>query len=128
MGVSVATEWIENKADGDYEKQDCEQKAFQKLATKLKKMFPRLLLVILADGLCPNRTIFKICRDNGWNFIFTIKEGNLPTIHKQLELPPSSFSNSRERTLAKKGIFKNQIYTWVNGVNYLDFSLLVIFL
>lgn len=126
MGVSVATEWIENKVDGDYEKQDCEQKAFQRLAITLKKMFPRLPLVILADGLYPNKTMFKICRDNGWNFIFTFKDGNLPTIHKELELLPPTLNNSRERTLAKKGILKNQVYTWVNGVDYHDFSLSVI--
>ena len=126
MGISVATEWIENQIDGDYEKQDCEQKAFQRLAIKLKKMFPRLPLVILADGLYPNKTIFKICRDNGWNFIFTFKDGNLPSIHKELELLPPLSSNTIERTLAKKDILKNQVYTWVNGVDYHDFSLSVI--
>lgn len=126
MGISIATEWIENKADENYEKQDCEQKAFQRLAIKLKKMFPRLPLVILADGLYPNKTMFKICRDNGWNFIFTFKDGNLPTIHKELELLPPSIGNSRERTLAKKNILKNQVYTWVNAMDYHDFSLSVI--
>jgi len=126
MGISVATEWIENKADGDYEKQDCEQKAFQRLAAKLKKMFPRLPLVILADGLYPNKTIFEICRDNGWDFIFTFKDGNLPTVHKELELLPPSPDNTGERTLAKKGILKKQVYSWTNGVDYHGFSLSVI--
>lgn len=126
MGISVATEWIENKIEGDYEKQDCEQKAFQRMAEKLKKMFPRLPLVILADGLYPNKSIFKICRDNDWDFIFTFKEGNLPTIHKELELLPPSPGNSAERTLAHKGILKSQVYTWENKVDYHDFSLSVI--
>lgn len=126
MGISVATEWIENKVDGNYEKQDCEQKAFQRLAIKLKKMSPRLPLVILAEGLYPNRAIFKICRDNGWGFIFTFKGGNLPTIHKELELLPPSPGNSRARTLAIKGILKSQVYTWGNGVGYHGFTLSVI--
>ncbi len=126
MAISVATEWIENEAGGHYEKQDCEQKAFQRLAIKLKEAFPRLPLVILADGLYPNQTIFKICRDNGWDFIFTFKDGNLPTIHKELELLPPSPGNTRKRTLAGKGILKNQVYTWENYLDYNGFSLSVI--
>lgn len=126
MGISVATEWVENKIDGDYEKQDCEQKAFQRLAIKLKKMFPRLPLVILADGLYPNQTIFEICRDNGWDFIFTFKDGNLPSIHKELELLPCSTVNIKERTLAKEGVLKHQVYTWGNKLDYNGFSLSVV--
>lgn len=126
MGISVATEWIENKAGGDYEKQDCEQKAFARLALRLKKMFPRLPLVILADGLYPNQTIFKICRKNGWDFIFTFKDGNLPSIHKELELLPPSSANYGERILAKQGIKKTQVYTWENGLEYNGFLLSVI--
>lgn len=89
-------------------------------------MFPRSPLVILADGLYPNKTIFEICRDNGWDFIFTFKDGNLPTVHKELELLPPSPDNTGERTLAKKGILKKQVYSWTNGVDYHGFSLSVI--
>ena len=39
--LSLATEWIENTAH-DYDKQDCEIKAFKRLAEKLKKSFKRL--------------------------------------------------------------------------------------
>jgi len=41
LAVSLATEWIENPGS-DYDKQDCEQKAFKRLSSKLKKSFPRL--------------------------------------------------------------------------------------
>jgi len=101
---AVATEWVENRADGDYEKQDCEQKVFLRLAVKLKKMFPRLPLVILADGLYPNQTIFETCRNNGWDFIFTFKDGNLPSIHKEMNCSPD---NTKERILAKGGVLKH---------------------
>lgn len=126
MGVSIATEWIENRPDGDYEKQDCEQKAFGRLASKLKKAFPCLPLVILADGLYPNQTIFKICSDNGWDFIFTFKEGNLPSVHQELELLPTSPKNKKERTLAKGGMLRKQVYSWQNGLDYNGISLSVI--
>ena len=49
---SLATEWIENP-EGDFDKQDCERKAFRRLCQKLKKQYPRLPVCILADGLYP---------------------------------------------------------------------------
>jgi hypothetical protein len=53
FSISIATEWIENP-QGEYDKQDCELKAFKRLAAKLKKPFPRLPICITADGLYPN--------------------------------------------------------------------------
>jgi len=37
FSISLATEWIENPEDENYDKQDCERKAFKRLAAKLKK-------------------------------------------------------------------------------------------
>jgi len=41
LSLSLASEWIENEKE-DYDKQDCELKAFKRLSKKLKKSFPRL--------------------------------------------------------------------------------------
>src|SRR5690554_2470526 len=60
--ISLASEFIENIPGRDFKKQDCEQKAFVRLAAKIKKHFPRLPVCILADGLYPNNTVFEICR------------------------------------------------------------------
>ena len=40
----------------------------------------RLNICIVADGLYPNQTFFQICRDHGWSWIVTFKDGNLPSI------------------------------------------------
>lgn len=48
--ISLCSEWVENP-EGDFDKQDCELKAFARLADGLKKAFPRLPICILADGL-----------------------------------------------------------------------------
>jgi hypothetical protein len=79
MAISLVSEFIENPAVGDYVKQDCEQKAFVRLALKIKKYFPRLPICILADGLYPNNTVFDICQSNGWKFIITLKDNCLKT-------------------------------------------------
>lgn len=91
MSVSIATEWIQNENGKEYDKQDYELKAFKRLAIKLKKMNPRLPLVILADGLYANQTFFKICKDNGWEFIATFKDGNLSSVHEEIRLLPVKF-------------------------------------
>lgn len=46
--ISLATERIVNDNDMPYDKQDCEQNAFKRLAQKLKQAFPRLPICILA--------------------------------------------------------------------------------
>jgi len=82
---SLASEWIENP-EGDFDKQDCERKAFVRLAKKLKQQYPRLPVCILADGLYPYENAFKICEDNGWKFIFVLQEGSLKTVQEELSL------------------------------------------
>ena len=76
--ISLDTEWIEHAAE--YEKQDCELKAFARLAETLKRRYPRLSLGIVADGLSPNQTFFRRCQENGWDWIVTFKDGNLPSV------------------------------------------------
>jgi hypothetical protein len=52
---SIGTEWIENPG-GDFDKQDCERRSFNRLSPKMKKQYPRLPICILADGLYPSVT------------------------------------------------------------------------
>jgi hypothetical protein len=84
--ISLATEWIRNKTDKDYQKQDCELNAFVRLSKKIKQLYPRLPILMLADGLYPNITGFDSCKENNWPFIFTFKEGNLKTIWEEINL------------------------------------------
>lgn len=48
VSISLISEWIENPVDQAYDKQDCERKAFTRLAARLKQAFPRLQILILA--------------------------------------------------------------------------------
>lgn len=77
FSISIGTEWVVNGEE--YTKQDCELNAFKRLAVKLKKDFPRLNICILADGLYPNNSVFDICRNNNWKFIFTLKSAPYPS-------------------------------------------------
>ena len=84
FSISISTEWVKNPVTKDFDKQDCEQKAFVRLAKKLKKDFPRLPICITADGLYPNNTVFNICKKNDWKYIITLKEGNLKSVWEEI--------------------------------------------
>ncbi len=79
FAISLATEWIANPV-GEYDKQDCERNAFVRLAAKLKHLHPRLPICLTADGLYPYQGFFQTCRANGWAFILTFQDGNLPSV------------------------------------------------
>jgi hypothetical protein len=68
--ISLATEWVENPS-GDFDKQDCERKAFIRLTEKLKKQYPRLPICILADGLYPYDGAFSTCEKYDWKYILS---------------------------------------------------------
>lgn len=65
---SMASEPIENSEEcinqsEEEIKQDCESKAFVRLAKKIKKSFPRLPIIITADGLYISQKVIQICMD-----------------------------------------------------------------
>lgn len=90
---SIATEPIQNTEEyinqgEDKVKQDCESKAFARLAAKIKKRFPRLPIVITADGLYVNQKVIQICMDYGWDYIIRYKEGSASSIASEYRALP----------------------------------------
>ena len=58
--------------NSDEHKQDCERKAFKRLAERLKKYFPRLPVMVLVDGLYPNGPVMEQCRNYGWQYMIVL--------------------------------------------------------
>lgn len=85
FSISLGTVWIENQ-EQEYNKQDCEQKAFVRMADLLKARFPKLNICICADGLYPNETFFSICESKNWDYIITLKEKALKNFWKNIRL------------------------------------------
>lgn len=112
FALSLATEWIENK--GDYDKQDCELKAFGRLAWKLKKFFPRLPICLHADGLYTNKTFFDICAQHHWGFITTFKDGNLKSVWEEIEM--ELLTSDQELRVEQKDVVYT--YRWLNHIDY----------
>ncbi len=119
--LSLATEWVENSTE--YTKQDCELKAFARLAETLKQRYPRLNICIVADGLYPNQTFFQICRDHGWSWIVTFKDGNVPSVWKRV-LQRQGLGHMRHQTedVRRKGKTIHRTYEWHPRMTYHGFS------
>ena len=119
FSVSIATEWIENPEGGEYDKQDCERKGFTRLAATLKEVYPRLPLLILADGLYPYEGFFAICKANRWAYCVTFKDGNPPTVWQEvLELQPLQSHTRQEVCRRPGGSTVVRVFRWVTGVDY----------
>jgi hypothetical protein len=119
MKIPLMSEWIAN--DGEkYDKQDCELKAFKRLAVRLKKCFPRLNICILTDGLYSNVSMMDICSDYDWRFISVFKDGNLPSVWKEVEslLPLAGAAHSTKQELLDGNNWITRNYRWVKNIEY----------
>jgi hypothetical protein len=67
------------------DKQDCEQKAFRRLAQRLKECFSHLPVLVLLDGLYPNGPMIELCRQNNWDFMIVLQDDSLPTLWEEIQ-------------------------------------------
>jgi hypothetical protein len=123
FALSLETEWIKNESNMD--KQDCERKAFIRLSERLKKDYPRLPVLILADGLYPYEGVFEICRTNAWQYLFTFKDGNLKSVWEKVEdeLLGKIKNEKTHFLLSQKEHVLKQKIRWINGLEYKSFIL-----
>jgi len=125
FSISLVSQWLENSENMD-EKQDCELKAFSRMAGDLKKAYPRLPVLLLADGLYANQTFFGVCSNNDWRFITTFKDGSLKTVWQEIGLlRPLHSKQKLDRVKEKsptKGWLSEQVQ-YINDVGYLDYKL-----
>lgn len=120
--ASIGTESIENneeyqrkKYTEEQIKQDCESKAFVRLAAKIKKSFPRLPICIVADGLYVSEKVMNICKENDWDFIIRYKEGCAKSIEEEYKaIPEKEYVGNIE--------YVNEIVYKDRTVNYVKYK------
>jgi len=96
-------------------KQDCETKAFHRLAARLKKAFPRLPILLLLDGLYPNGPILQRCRTYHWDFMIVLKDGSLPSVWEEYD---SLRHEQEENQMHQNWGERAQHFQWVNLIRY----------
>jgi hypothetical protein len=117
LAISIGSEFIEN-ADPKATKQDCELKAFVRLASQLKKDFPQLRLCLLLDGLYAKGSVLQTCRDNDWKYFITFKKGSMPALWKEYRWH-RRLSPAHRKTHVSPGEIP-QRFAWVNDMEHLD--------
>ena len=117
MALSVCSEFLEN-VNPQANKQDCERAAIARLLATLKALFPRLPICLLFDALYANQTVLRLCRENGWPWIITFKEGSLPIafgeFHTLQPLCP-------EHVLETRVAARYQRLSWVHDLEHAGF-------
>lgn len=119
-GVSLPfmSEFLENREydfTEENKKQDCELKAFKRLAERLKERFPKTRFTLVLDGLYPNGPVFTICRENGWDFMITLKDGSLPDVWAEAKgIRKMEPKNERKQIYGKR----EQEFWWVNQIEH----------
>ena len=121
FAFSLMTEFIENPEDlAEGDKQDCEFKAFKRLAKRLKKRFPRLPICLLLDGLFANGPSMTICEKNRWKYIIVLKDGDLKNLHRSFEVAWGAHKEKHKRIQIGKNLEITQEYRWENKIRYED--------
>ena len=123
FSISLATEWISNEGKSEYDKQDCELNAFKRLAVKIKHYFPRLPILITADGLYPNQSFFKICLQNEWDFIVTLQDQSLKTLQEEISLLKRIAAKQTQVFHSDKTTRTTSKYSYLNELDYKEFCL-----
>lgn len=84
MVISIDSEFVENE-DENVEKQDCELRAFYRMAERIKKEYPRLPIIISGDALYACEPVIKICQEKEWEYILRLKEDRLKLLGEEIK-------------------------------------------
>jgi hypothetical protein len=128
LALSVGTEFIDNSLVGprpsgqgaEEWKQDCELKAWQRLAPTLKRQFPQTRFCISGDSLYACGPVMSVCEDNGWRFVLTFKEGRTPDLWREFQALKALCPEQVVRVNRPDGVVEE--YRWVNDLPYTDAS------
>ena len=100
-------------SDDEFKKQDCELKAFYRLAASLKEHYPRLPICLLLDGLYCNQNVLSICEKNQWDYFITLQDNSVPAIQKKIQ---ADLNAHQENRLHRQNKEVAQDYSWTNPI------------
>lgn len=110
MVLSIGSEFIENESE-NVSKQDCELKAFYRLAKRLKQTYKRLPICILGDSLYACQGVFDVCEQQKWMYMMRFKEGRI-----------ASLAGEYKVLKEMKPTRSNQEICWVNNISYHEYQ------
>jgi hypothetical protein len=117
MVLPLLTETLENGGclDGNG-KQDCEMKAFKRLAERLMKLFGKGCVTVVLDGLYATGPVISQCKNYGWEFMITLKSECLKTVWEDFNGLRNVEQENNLAVTYDDGL--TQEYQWSNGIDY----------
>ena len=122
---SLMSEFMENPEHDPAQseqrrKQDCELKAFYRLASRLHARFPRLPLLLAMDGLYAVGPVFDLCRRYGWKYTITLTDDQLSSVNEEFESLATAAPENRFSWRMGRNREIRQRFRWVNDIAYVD--------
>jgi hypothetical protein len=116
MTIPLLSEFLSySSGDQERNKQDCELKAFYRLARRLKAYFPRLPIMVLLDGLYANGPVMELCRRYGWQFMIVLQDDSLSSVWEEVQ---GLGQLERNNHLKQNWGERRQHFHWVNQIEY----------
>lgn len=128
LTIPLMTEYLcrsNNQLDSSLDKQDNELTAFERLAERLKRYFPRLKIILLADSMYATQNVMDICKNNVWDFLITLPKDKLKELAKVLKEKEDTRQSIPEQTHYRE---RKQKFSWENNIIYGDSLSLIIHL
>ena len=116
MSIPLLSEFLDyGLGDQERNKQDCEVKAFYRLAQRVKAYFPRLPVLVLLDGLYADGPVLELCRRYHWQFMIVLQDKDLPAVWEEVK---GLEKLQRQNQLEQKWGNRKQRFRWVNEIEY----------
>jgi hypothetical protein len=100
---------------GDKKKQECERKAFRRIAAMIKEHFRNTLISVVLDGLYACGPIIQICRKNKWGYMIVLKSGAMSAVWSDALGIMRLEEKNRLRVMWGD---RKQDYLWANDIEY----------
>ena len=117
MSIPLMSEFLDyHQGDSGREKQDCELRAFYRMAERLHAAFPRLPIMLLLDGLYPVGPAMQVCAKYGWQFMIVLQDDSLPHVWEEYRGLVQLLEPVDRHQMNWGG--REQQFHWVNGIEY----------
>jgi hypothetical protein len=117
MVLPLLTETLENDGTLDANgKQDCESKAFKRLAARLAKLLGKGCVTIVLDGLYATGPIVSLCNSYGWEYMISLKNDCLQSVWEDFNGLRKIETDNRHEVQHGD---RRQEYNWSNGIEYI---------
>jgi hypothetical protein len=118
LSIPLLTEYLSmenNQLVNPINKQDCELKAFERLADRLKQHFPRLKMIAFMDALYATQGVMGKLHKCGWGYVIKFSKNKLKSFAKILN------KQRKEKSVIPGQPFyrgRRQEFYWKNNLGY----------